>query len=168
MPGEAGVKSIKMHKPKPFKLISHSLWSHKPGFSPILHFEPHSWTFLPHIPLRSPWPFLLAFGRAAVGLGVTAAARSRYRSMIYSPACLCLHSPPTSHTLHSARCPQGLARTHKRKWTNTTQHLSPLLLSQQQSIDHVTAALSSGCLHFISSAGEQASATYAICNQAHT
>lgn len=72
--------------------------------------------------------------------------------------------PPTSHTLYSAYCPQG-PHVHTNANGQTPRNISPLLLSQQQSIDHVTAALGLGCLHFISPAGKQAPHTpYAITN----
>lgn len=89
--------------------------------------------------------------------------RHGHPSMIYSPACLCLHSPQP-HTHSTACCSQG-PHIHKNTNGQTPRNISPLLLSQQQSIDHVTAALGLGCLHFISSAGEQAPHTpYAITN----
>lgn len=123
MPGEAGVKRIKTHKPKPFTHIAYDhisqgfllfcVWNHTcERFFHTFHSVLLDLFFLPLAELQSDWASRL---RHALAIAPW---------FIHQPASVCT-APPTSHTLHSARCPQGLARTHKRKWTNTAKHLSP-------------------------------------------
>lgn len=80
---------------------------------------------------------------------------------IHQPASVCTAPKPHAHSVVHA-VPKG-SHIHTNANGQTPHNISTLLLSQQQSIDHVTAVLGLGCLHFISSAGERALHTpYAI------
>lgn len=163
MPGKAGVKSIKTHKPKPFKLIYHIAYDHiSQGFL-LFYVLNHTCERFFHTFLSV---LLDLFFLLLAELQSDWASRLRHALaiapwFIHQPASVCTAPQPHTHSIVHA-VPKG-SHVHTNANGQTPRNISPLLLSQQQSIDHVTAALSSGCLHFISSAGEQALHTqYAI------